>query len=214
MLIAKYKFSSTASNNSTQHCTITSHHSTAKHSSLQIATHRGLRLLLGSADVLSVCVYRHNQALEQDTVCMQAEKLRLEHEAHTLSQTLNAVMNDKFEIHRTEFDAETPIDKVLNMMHDLITKVRMPPNTAIIFVCSATHQAFCKLHFAVCDKPCEDTQDDYICLRAPSSGLPSGWSASNRADDQPVQAAERVRHTPAAACGSGAAAAEGPTHGL
>ena len=55
---------------------------------------------------------------------MQAEKLKLEQEAHKLSQTLNAVMNDKFEIHRTEFDAETPIDKVLNMMHELITKVR------------------------------------------------------------------------------------------
>ena len=69
-------------------------------------------------------MYRHNQALEQDSVCMQAEKLRLEQEAHKLSQTLSAVMNDKFEIHRTEFDADTPIDKVLNMMHELITKVR------------------------------------------------------------------------------------------
>ena len=55
---------------------------------------------------------------------MQAEQLRLEQEAHKLSQNLSAVMNDKFEIHRTDFDAETPIDKVLNMMHGLITTVR------------------------------------------------------------------------------------------
>ena len=63
---------------------------------------------------------------------MQADKLRLEQEALNLSKTLSAVMNDKFEIHCTEFDAETPIDKVLNMMHGLITKVRSGSERACV----------------------------------------------------------------------------------
>lgn len=54
---------------------------------------------------------------------MQAEKLMLQQKAQTLSQTLSAVMHDKFEYRHTDFDADTPIDKVLNMMQAFITKV-------------------------------------------------------------------------------------------
>ena len=118
-----------------QHATSTPQHNmplltTVQHSTAQAWPVKGVVCCLS----LSVCVRRHNQALEQDTVSMQAEKLRLEQEALNLSKTLSAVMNDKFEIHRTEFDAETPIDKVLNMMHGLITKVR-PGSSALQVSC-------------------------------------------------------------------------------
>lgn len=67
---------------------------------------------------------RHNQALEQDSLTLQEEKLRLEREAEALSKRLAVVMTAKYEPHSTEFDAETPIDKVLNVMHSYIDKVR------------------------------------------------------------------------------------------
>ena len=66
---------------------------------------------------------RHNQALEQDSLTMQEDKLRLEREAEALSKRLAAVMTAKYEPRSTEFDAETPIDKVLNVMHSYIDKV-------------------------------------------------------------------------------------------
>ena len=54
---------------------------------------------------------------------MHEEKLRLEHEAELLSKQLAAAMKDKHEPRSTEFDAETPIDKVLNVMQSYIEKV-------------------------------------------------------------------------------------------
>ena len=54
---------------------------------------------------------------------MRDDKERLEHEAEALSQRLAAVMTAKYPRHGTEFDAETPIDKVLNVMHSYIDKV-------------------------------------------------------------------------------------------
>lgn len=73
-------------------------------------------------------LHRHNQALEQDSLAMQEEKLRLEREAEDLSKRLAAVMTAKYEPHSTEFDAETPIDKVLNVMHSYIDKVGFMDN--------------------------------------------------------------------------------------
>ena len=91
---------------------------------------------------------------------MQAEKLRLEQEAHMLSQTLSAVMNDKFEVHRTEFDADTPIDKVLNMMHGLITKVRAGLNP-----CKHCRQADMRVPGKQCGPAlCNSSQHVYIVL--------------------------------------------------
>ncbi|KAL3161210.1 putative 3',5'-cyclic phosphodiesterase pde-3 [Trebouxia sp. C0009 RCD-2024] len=69
---------------------------------------------------------RHNQALEQDSLAMQEEKLQLEREAEALSKRLAAVMTAKYEPHSTGFDAETPIDKVLNVMHSYIDKGKPP----------------------------------------------------------------------------------------
>ena len=71
------------------------------------------------------CMYRHNQALEQDSAAMQEEQARLTQEAHNLSQRMEALMHDKFELHDSKFDAETPIDKVLNVMQAFITQVRV-----------------------------------------------------------------------------------------
>ncbi len=67
---------------------------------------------------------RHNQALEQDSVNMQEERVRLEQETHTLTQRMEALMHDKFEHTTSSFDAETPIEKVLNVMHAFITQVQ------------------------------------------------------------------------------------------
>ena len=55
---------------------------------------------------------------------MQEEKLQLEREAEALVQRLAAVMTAKYQPHSSKFDAETPIDKVLNVMHSYIEKVR------------------------------------------------------------------------------------------
>ncbi len=52
---------------------------------------------------------------------MQQDKLRLEHEAQELAQRLDAVMHDKFEHKSSGFDADTPIDKTLNFLHDFIS---------------------------------------------------------------------------------------------
>ena len=46
---------------------------------------------------------------------MDQEKAKLQQEADSLAQRLEAVLNDKFEP-RTSFDADTPIDKTLNFL--------------------------------------------------------------------------------------------------
>lgn len=56
---------------------------------------------------------------------MQEDKEQLEHRADALSKRLAAVMQAKYQMRGTEFDAETPIDKVLNVMHSYIDKVRV-----------------------------------------------------------------------------------------
>ena len=62
---------------------------------------------------------RHNQELEQDALAMDQEKAKLQQEADSLAQRLEAVLNDKFEP-RTSFDADTPIDKTLNFLQSII----------------------------------------------------------------------------------------------
>lgn len=54
---------------------------------------------------------------------MREDKEQLEQKADALSKQLAAVMQAKYQTRGTEFDAETPIDKVLNIMHTFIDKV-------------------------------------------------------------------------------------------
>ncbi len=66
----------------------------------------------------SLC--RQKEDLEQVSVTMQEEKLRLQQEAEKLAQQLQAVLNDKF-VRRNTFDAETPIDKTLGYLETVIS---------------------------------------------------------------------------------------------
>lgn len=50
---------------------------------------------------------------------MQAKQVRLQQEAKALSERLHAVLKDRF-IRRVGFDAETPIDKTLNYLQEVI----------------------------------------------------------------------------------------------
>lgn len=61
---------------------------------------------------------------------MREDKEQLEHKADALSKRLAAVMQAKYQTRGTEFDAETPIDKVLNLMHRHIDKVGVRRNTS------------------------------------------------------------------------------------
>lgn len=58
--------------------------------------------------------------MEQDSAALQQEKERLESEAAELAMRLDAVMRDKFAHSPTGFDADTPIDKTLNLLHGII----------------------------------------------------------------------------------------------
>ena len=61
-----------------------------------------------------LCACRHNQELQQ-------EQIRLEQEAEGLAKRLDAVLQNKFA--GSHFDTETPIDKTLNFLQNVI-KVR------------------------------------------------------------------------------------------
>lgn len=65
------------------------------------------------------CMCRQNQELEQASQIIQKEKDRLEKEALSLAQQLQAVLSDKF-VPQQIFDADTPIDKTLKMMQFII----------------------------------------------------------------------------------------------
>ena len=67
----------------------------------------------------SAVLCRHNQELEEDSVTMSEEKERLRQEADSLAKRLEAIMHDKFEP-RVGFDADTPIDKTLNFLQNVI----------------------------------------------------------------------------------------------
>lgn len=59
---------------------------------------------------------------------MDQEKAKLQQEADSLAQRLEAVLNDKFEP-RTSFDADTPIDKTLNFLQSIISVSTCLPHT-------------------------------------------------------------------------------------
>ncbi|KAA6423770.1 MAG: hypothetical protein FRX49_06341 [Trebouxia sp. A1-2] len=75
---------------------------------------------------------RHNQALEQDSIDMQEERVRLEKETLTLTQRMEVLMHDKFEHTTSNFDAETPIEKVLNVLQAFITQATTPSVETVI----------------------------------------------------------------------------------
>ena len=50
---------------------------------------------------------------------MQQERLQLQQQAESLAQRLEAVLSEKF-VARTAFDADTPIDKTLAFLQDVI----------------------------------------------------------------------------------------------
>ncbi len=74
-------------------------------------------------------IYRQNQELEQASLAIQEEKERLEVQAQNLAQQLQAVLHDKF-VPQTHFDADTPIDKTLKMMQNIIG-VRITDDTRL-----------------------------------------------------------------------------------
>lgn len=61
---------------------------------------------------------RQNQELEQYSASMLEDKLRLQEQADSLSQRLEAVLHDKFQ--RKSFDSDTPIDKTLAYLQSVI----------------------------------------------------------------------------------------------
>ena len=64
--------------------------------------------------------YRQNEDLEQVSMAMQEEKVQLQQEAEKLAQQLQAVLSDKF-TRRSNFDADTPIDKTLGYLESIIS---------------------------------------------------------------------------------------------
>ena len=61
---------------------------------------------------------RQNQELERYSASVVEDKVRLQEQADSLSQRLEAVLHDKFE--RKSFDADTPIDKTLAYLQSVI----------------------------------------------------------------------------------------------
>lgn len=68
---------------------------------------------------------RHNQELEQDALATEQEKAKLQQEADSLAEQLEAVLHDKFATSGTSFDADTPIDKTRKFLQSVIM-VRPP----------------------------------------------------------------------------------------
>lgn len=62
--------------------------------------------------------HRYNQELEEDSVAMAQERVQLQQQAESLAQRLEAVLSNKF-VPRM-FDADTPIDKTLAFLQDII----------------------------------------------------------------------------------------------
>jgi hypothetical protein len=91
-----------------------------------------------------VCLCRHNQELEQDSVIMQEEQRKLQREANSLAQRLEAVLHDKF-TPRSGFDADTPIDKTLQFLQGVIA-VNLAAQ-AIASACMHTHNRHISAEF-------------------------------------------------------------------
>ncbi len=67
--------------------------------------------------IMKLCC-RQNQELERYSASVVEDKVRLQEQADSLSQRLEAVLHDKFE--RKSFDADTPIDKTLAYLQSVI----------------------------------------------------------------------------------------------
>ena len=66
------------------------------------------------------CGCRQNQELQQDSLAMHEQQLRLQEEAQGLAQRLEVVLHDKFQHHHNSFDSDTPIDKTLTLLEGVI----------------------------------------------------------------------------------------------
>ena len=75
----------------------------------------------------SCCIVgcRRNQKLEQDSVAMREEKMQLQTEAQAMAERLHAVVQDKFRPVKSQFDADTPIDKALSFLQSCIKVTRI-----------------------------------------------------------------------------------------
>ncbi|DBB07279.1 TPA: hypothetical protein ACH3X3_008783 [Trebouxia sp. C0006] len=72
---------------------------------------------------------RQNQELERYSASVVEDKVRLQEQADSLSQRLEAVLHDKFE--RKSFDADTPIDKTLAYLQSVIQGSSLPVQAAL-----------------------------------------------------------------------------------
>jgi len=63
---------------------------------------------------------RQNQELEQDSFALHEQQLRLQEEAHSLTQRLEVILHDKFQHRKPGFDSDTPIDKTLTFLQGVI----------------------------------------------------------------------------------------------
>ncbi len=78
-----------------------------------------LHVIQGLCKTCCLRPHRHNQELEEDSAAMEQERLQLQQQAESLAKRLEAVLSDKF-VARTAFDADTPIDKTLAFLQDVI----------------------------------------------------------------------------------------------
>ena len=69
---------------------------------------------------------------------MHEEAARLQNEASALADRLQAVLHDKFRPLHNNFDAETPIDKALNFLSQVIL---VRPAPARLWACDAASYA-------------------------------------------------------------------------
>jgi len=115
---------------------------------------------------------RQNEELEQATLAIQEEKERLEKEAQSLAQQLQAVLNDKFVPHQ-DFDADTPIDKTLKMMQTIIGVRTFVADVMLIHSSVSLHPAVllhtyqCQIAHRVCEFLCLD--DDAVITYSPAA---------------------------------------------
>lgn len=64
-------------------------------------------------------LHRYNQELEEDSAAREQERAQLQRQAESLARRLEEVLQEKAPV-RAEFDAETPIDKTMTFLQDII----------------------------------------------------------------------------------------------
>ena len=70
---------------------------------------------------------------------MQEETAKLQQEAENLAQQLRAVLNDQL-VHRSTFDADTPIDKTLGFLQNVICVSSTSLHAVLLY-------GICSMHF-------------------------------------------------------------------